>query len=98
MKIFYMIFLAIVIFLLQACACECETQKPDSEKKLRSELKENAQDNKPETELTGSTNIKEGKVGPPKTVKIKFPSEPPELTPEQEREREEAFNQMNVPK
>jgi len=97
MKVFYMIFLAIVIFLLQACACECDVQKPESEKKLQSELKENAQENKPETELSGTTNVKESIIGPPKTVKIKFPSDPPELTPEQERAREEALNQINVP-
>ncbi len=62
MKIFYMIFLAIVIFLLQACAWECETQKPVSEKKLQSELKENAQENNPETDgIDAGTRARAGR-------------------------------------
>ncbi len=97
MKVFYMIFSAMVIFLLQACACECETQKSVSEKNLQAEFNKVSQEKIPETNLRGSTNIKKGTIGPPKTVKIKFPSEPPELTPEQERKREEALNQKNVP-
>ena len=74
-----------------------QDNKPESEKKLQSEFKKSAQDNKPETEITGKTNIKKSSVGPAKTVKIKIPSKPPELTPELERMREEALNQKNVP-
>ena len=76
---------------------EPKIYKPESEKKIRSEFKKSAQVNKPETEITEKTNIKKSSVGPAKTVKIKIPSKPPELTPELERKREEALNQKNVP-
>ena len=105
MKIYYMIFLAIVIFLLQACACECKNQKSEAEKKgfagaekkEQQELEKTALDNNQKTELLGSMNINTSTIGLPETVKLKFPSEPPELTPEQERKREETLNQINVP-
>jgi len=105
MKIYYMIFLAIILLLLQACACECKNQKSEAEKKVfagaekkeQPELEKTALDNKQKTELPGSTNINTSTIGRPETVKLKFPSEPPELTPEQERAREKALNQINVP-
>jgi len=96
MRTFILTFAA-VLFLLQGCVSEPKIHKPESEKKLQSEFKNSAQGNKPETEITGKTNIKKSSVGPAKTVKIKIPSKPPELTPEQKRKREEALNQRNVP-
>ena len=88
--------LSAVLFLLQACVSEPVIHKKSSENTIR-ETEENEQVNKPETETTEKTNIKKSSIGPAKTVKIKFPSKPPELTPELERQREEALNQRNVP-
>ncbi len=95
MKIYILTFSA-VLFLLQACVSEPVIQKKSSENTIR-KTEENAQADKPETEITGNTNIKKSSIGPAKTVKIKIPSKPPELTPEQKRKREEALNQKNVP-
>ncbi len=95
MKVFVLIFLA-VFFMLQACVSDSETHKKKSEKSFPKN-EESGQIKNQETEISETTNIKKGSIGPAKTVKIEVPSEPPELTPELERKREEALNQKNVP-
>ncbi len=95
MKVFVLIFLA-VFFMLQACVSDSETHIKKSEKSFPKN-EESGQIKNQETEIYENPNIKKGSIGPAKTVKIKVPSIPPELTPELERKREAALNQKNVP-
>ena len=70
MKVFVLIFFA-VSFMLQACVSDSETHKKKSEKSFPKN-EESGQIKNQETEISETTNIKKGSIGPAKTVKIKI--------------------------